>query len=86
MNIGVIGSGKIGATAARLFVEAGHEVAIANSRAPDSLTELAQDLGESARPATVDDAAWNAELVLLAIPFGRYRDLSADALPIPRSS
>jgi 8-hydroxy-5-deazaflavin:NADPH oxidoreductase len=80
MNIGIIGSGKIGATAARLFVDAGHNVAIANSRGPDSLTGLVQDLGESARPATVEDAAASAELVLVAIPFGRYGELPAEAL------
>jgi len=80
MKIGIIGSGKIGATAARLFVDAGHAVAIANSRGPDSLNELVQDLGESARAATVEDAASSAELVLVAIPFGRYRDLPAETL------
>ena len=80
MEIGIIGSGRIGATAARLFVDAGHDVAIANSRGPDSLTDLVQDLGESARPATVEDAASIAELVLVAIPFGRYGELPAEAL------
>jgi predicted dinucleotide-binding enzyme len=80
MEIGIIGSGRIGATAARLFVDAGHDVVIANSRGPDSLTDLVQDLGESARPATVEDAASIAELVLVAIPFGRYGELPAEAL------
>ena len=80
MEIGIIGSGRIGATAARLFVDAGHDVVIANSRGPDSLTDLVQDLCESARPATVEDAASIAELVLVAIPFGRYGELPAEAL------
>jgi 8-hydroxy-5-deazaflavin:NADPH oxidoreductase len=80
MEIGIIGSGKIGATAARLFVDAGHNVAVANSRGPDSLTDLVQDLGESARPATVEDAASSAELVLVAIPFGRHGELPAEVL------
>ena len=80
MEIGIIGSGRIGATAARLFVDAGHDVAIANSRGPDSLTDLVQDLGESARPTTVEDAASIAELVLVAIPFGRFGELPAEAL------
>ncbi len=44
MNIGIIGSGKIGATAARLFVHAGHQVAISNSRGPASLASLVKDL------------------------------------------
>jgi 8-hydroxy-5-deazaflavin:NADPH oxidoreductase len=75
MRIGIIGSGNIGATAARLFVDAGHEVAIANSRGPETLTELTQELGGDARAATAEEAASFGELLLVAIPFGRYREL-----------
>jgi predicted dinucleotide-binding enzyme len=75
MRIGIIGSGKIGATAARLFVNAGHEVAIANSRGPETLRALTEELGGDARAATPDEAASFGELVLVAIPFGRYREL-----------
>jgi 8-hydroxy-5-deazaflavin:NADPH oxidoreductase len=46
MHIGIIGSGKIGGTAARLFVNAGQNVAIANSRGPEALTDLVEGLGE----------------------------------------
>jgi predicted dinucleotide-binding enzyme len=42
MNIGIIGSGKIGTTAARLFADAGHEVAVSNSRGPESLGPLVE--------------------------------------------
>ena len=49
MRIGVVGSGKIGATAARLFVGAGHQTAIANSRGPESLADLVSELGDLAR-------------------------------------
>jgi len=80
MQIGIIGTGKIGGTAAHLFVDAGHDVAIANSRGPETLTDLVEDLGERASAATVEDAASGAELVLVAIPFGRYGELPAEAL------
>jgi predicted dinucleotide-binding enzyme len=80
MRIGIIGSGRIGGTAARLFVQSGHEVAIANSRGPDSLADLVGELGENARAATVDEAADFGEVVLEAIPFGRYGELPADHL------
>lgn len=46
MHIAVIGSGKIGATAARLFVDAGHDVTIANSRGPETLSDIVEELGE----------------------------------------
>lgn len=77
VRIGVIGSGKIGATAARPLIEAGHEVAIANSRGPESLRTTVEGLGERARAATVDQAANFGELVLVAIPLHAYRDLPA---------
>jgi 8-hydroxy-5-deazaflavin:NADPH oxidoreductase len=80
MRIGIIGSGKIGATAARLFVEAGHELAIANSRGPETLTDLVDSLGERAQAATAQDAAAFGELVLVAIPFGRHRELASEPL------
>lgn len=78
MKIGVIGAGRIGATAARLFAEAGHEVVISNSRGPESLRELVVGLGGKARAMTVDDAAAFAEVVLLAVPWHRE-----DAIPRP---
>jgi len=48
MNIGIIGSGKIGATAAELFADAGHEVAVSNSRGPESLVPLVEEIGSNA--------------------------------------
>ena len=76
MRIGIIGSGMIGGTAARLFARAGHEVAVSNSRGPESLRDLAAELGPRARAATVDEAARFGEVVLLALPFR-----SPEALP-----
>ncbi|HEU4324419.1 MAG TPA: NAD(P)-binding domain-containing protein [Roseiflexaceae bacterium] len=80
MRIGIIGSGNIGATLARLFVGAGHEVAISNSRGPASLASLVAELGAGARAATVEEAAAFGEVVVEAVPFGRYRELPAEAL------
>jgi 8-hydroxy-5-deazaflavin:NADPH oxidoreductase len=80
MRIGVIGSGRIGGTAARLFAGAGHDVAIANSRGPESLAELVGELGGRARAETVEGAASFGDVVLLAIPFIGYTDLPAAQL------
>jgi predicted dinucleotide-binding enzyme len=67
MRIAVIGSGKIGSTASRLFAQAGHQVLIANRRGPQSLAQLVQELRPSAQAATAEQAARSAELVLVAI-------------------
>jgi len=69
MKIGIIGAGNIGATAARLFVAAGHQVALSNSRGPDSLEGVIRDIGTGAHATTPDDAAQWGDIVLLAVPF-----------------
>ena len=79
MRIGIIGSGNIGSTTARLFANAGHEVTVANSRGPGSLGELVGELGPKAKAATVADAARNSEVVLVAVPLKAYTDLPPDA-------
>ncbi len=80
MKIGIIGAGNIGANAAKLFVKAGHEVAISNSRGPETLSELVEKIGGEARAVTIEEAADFGEVVLEAIPFGRYEELPADRL------
>ncbi len=69
MKIGIIGAGKIGATAARLFVTAGHNVAISNSRGPESLRPLVHELGPKATAMSVDETGSFAEIILLAVPW-----------------
>lgn len=80
MRVGIVGSGKIGSTVAHLLAGAGHEIAIANSRGPQTLTALVEEIGGSATAAIVDEAASFGEAVLVAIPFGAYRDLPAATL------
>jgi predicted dinucleotide-binding enzyme len=69
MKIGILGAGNIGATSARLFVAAGHEVAVSNSRGPESLRELVGELGPKANAMTIDDAARFGDVILLAVPW-----------------
>jgi hypothetical protein len=79
MKIGIIGSGNIGATAARLFARAGHEVAVSNSRGGEGLEGLIAELGGGARAADVEGGARFGEVVLVAVPFGKYEALPASA-------
>jgi predicted dinucleotide-binding enzyme len=78
MKIGIIGAGNIGSTAARLFVRAGHEVAVSNSRGGEGLESLVTELGAEARATSIEDAAHFGEVLLVAIPFGKYKTLPAD--------
>ncbi len=78
MKIGIIGAGNIGANAARLFIKAGHEIAIANSRGAETLKDLVAELGENAQAASVEEAINFGEIVFISIPFGKYATLPAD--------
>ncbi|HXH39372.1 MAG TPA: NADPH-dependent F420 reductase [Thermoanaerobaculia bacterium] len=80
MNIGIIGAGNIGGTLSRLFIDAGHEVAISNSRGPETLRDLVASLGPKARAVTPSEAARFGEIVLLAIPLKDYTTLPAGDL------
>jgi 8-hydroxy-5-deazaflavin:NADPH oxidoreductase len=79
MKIGIIGAGYIGGNSARLFAKAGHEVAIANSRGPETLRELIDEIGAGARAVTTEEAAKFGDLVMVSIPLGKYKELPADA-------
>jgi 8-hydroxy-5-deazaflavin:NADPH oxidoreductase len=79
MKIGIIGSGNIGGTAARLFAQAGHHVAISNSRGPESLRDVVAELGPNAQAMTAADAARFGDVVLVAVPLKNATELPADA-------
>ena len=80
MNVGIIGSGNIGKATATRLVAAGHSVWISNSRGPESLAGLEQDLGQLANAATVTDAAREGEVVIVATPLAAVGSLPAEEL------
>jgi 8-hydroxy-5-deazaflavin:NADPH oxidoreductase len=80
MKIGIIGSGNIGATAAKLFANAGHEVAISNSRGPESLTSVVNSIGANVKAKSVEDAIKFGEVILLAIPWRKRQELPSSKL------
>jgi 8-hydroxy-5-deazaflavin:NADPH oxidoreductase len=68
--LGLIGSGNIGGTLARLAVDAGLDVVLSNSRAPQTLYGLVDELGPQARAATPAQAAAAGDWVVVTIPLG----------------
>ena len=78
MKIGIIGAGNIGGNAAKLFAAAGHEIAIANSRSPETLADLVDEIGHGAKAVTADVAAKFGEIVFVSIPLGKIGELPAD--------
>lgn len=79
-TLGIIGSGNIGSAIARLAVAADIDVVIANSRGPQSLADLIEELGPRATAGTVEEAARAGEATVLSVPLTAYRDLPAGLL------
>jgi predicted dinucleotide-binding enzyme len=65
-NVGIIGAGRIGQAMTQTALRAGRTVVIANSRGPESLTSVVQELGEGVSAGTVKEAA-AADIVVLAV-------------------
>lgn len=80
MIIGLIGSGNIGSTVARLSVSAGHDVALSNRRGPDTLAELVSELGPRARAVTPTEASETGDLVVVTVPLNAYQDVPVEPL------
>ncbi|MFB8052591.1 MULTISPECIES: NADPH-dependent F420 reductase [Streptomyces] len=78
MKIGIIGAGNIGGNLTRRLTALGHEVSVANSRGPRTLTALAEETG--AKPVTVSEAAKGAQVVVVTVPLKAVPDLPAGFL------
>jgi 8-hydroxy-5-deazaflavin:NADPH oxidoreductase len=79
-TVGIIGSGMIGGTVARLSVAAGHHVVLSNSRGPETLEELVAELVPLASAGTAEQAAEAGELVVLSVPVKAFSDIPAKPL------
>jgi 8-hydroxy-5-deazaflavin:NADPH oxidoreductase len=76
MKIGIIGAGEIGGTLTRRLTALGHQVAVANSRGPKSLADLAAETG--ANPVSVEEAARFGEVIIVTIPEKNIQNLPRD--------
>lgn len=71
MSIGIIGAGALGSNLARALARAGVSAIISNSRGPESLAGLVEELGPTVKAGTTEEAA-AADIVFVAI---RWVDL-----------
>jgi len=80
MNIGIIGAGAIGLAIARQLARNGIDASIANSRGPQSLKAVADELGPHIKPVSAKEAA-QADLVFLAVNWDRLPQALKDLGP-----
>ncbi|CAH0227703.1 hypothetical protein SRABI98_02663 [Microbacterium sp. Bi98] len=79
-TLGIIGAGHIGSQIARVAVANGYDVMIANSRGPETLSDLVAELGDRATAATAVDAAAAGDAVVVTVPLGKIDELPVEQL------
>ncbi|GAA3705821.1 NAD(P)-binding domain-containing protein [Sphingomonas cynarae] len=83
MKIGIIGAGNIGASLAQILAKAGHDVKLANSKAPETLREVVD--GTAIDAVTRENAVKNVDVIILSVPFARNPELAPVLADVPAS-
>ena len=78
LRLGIVGAGKLGTTLARAAVAAGYDVAISGSGPADDIELTVDVLAPGARASTTDEVVRHADIVILAVPMHRFRELPSD--------
>ena len=79
-TIGIIGAGHIGSQVARAAIAVGYDIVIANSRGPETLAGLIEDLGPKARAATAAEAGAAGDFVVVTVPLRAIAAVPVDEL------
>jgi predicted dinucleotide-binding enzyme len=77
-RLGIVGAGKIGTAIARAAVAGGYDVAISGSGAAERIELIVDVLAPGAHAVTTEDAVLFADLIVLAVPMHRFRELPRD--------
>jgi predicted dinucleotide-binding enzyme len=77
-RLGIVGAGKVGTTIARAATSGGYDVAISGSGAAERIALIVDVLAPGARAASTDDVVRFSDLIILAIPMHRFRELPRD--------
>jgi 8-hydroxy-5-deazaflavin:NADPH oxidoreductase len=77
-RLGVVGAGKIGTAIARAAVAGGYDVAISGSGPAERIELIVEVLARGARALITEDVVRFADLIVLAVPMHRFRELPRD--------
>jgi predicted dinucleotide-binding enzyme len=84
LKIGIIGAGSIGSTIARRLARHGHDVAIANSRGPETIGDAALRTG--ARAVTAGEVAHGIDVLIVSVPMNRNADIAEHVRSAPQTA
>lgn len=79
-TIGILGAGKVGIVLAQLALKAGYRVSIAGSGSPDKIRLSVEVLAPGAHVNDARAVAQQSDVVILALPLGKYQSISAKDL------
>ena len=84
MKIGILGAGSIGATLARKLSGAGHEVKVANSRGPETISS--DIVAAGARPVEAIDVVTDVDVLITSIPLSRMPEVKPLIATLPANA
>ena len=79
-TIGILGAGRVGTAIARRAIAAGYAVKIATSKSPAEIALLLEIMVPDARAATAQEVIAESDIVILALPLSKYRQLQPELL------
>ena len=77
-RLGIVGAGKVGTTIARAAMAGGYDVAISGSGPAERIELIVDVLAPGARAVSTNEVVRYADLIILAIPMHRFRELPRD--------
>lgn len=77
-RLGIVGAGKVGTTIARAAVDAGYDVAMSGSGPAERIALTVDVLAPGARATTTAEVVRHSDLIILAVPTHRFRELPRD--------